>query len=72
MISLDVSGWLVAEVAVGVVPVEVGEVAHLVEDRLGLSVHGTLAQAAQVQGQAVLRSSTLWAFVLRYSEYLLM
>ena len=53
MISLDVSGGLVAEVAVGVVPVEVGEVAHLVEDRLGLRVHGTLAQAAQVQGQAV-------------------
>ena len=49
--SPDVSGWVVAEVAVGVVAVEVGEVAHLVEDRLRLLVHRGLAQTAQVQGK---------------------
>ena len=50
--SPDVSGGLVAEVAVCVVPVEVGEVAHLVEHRLRLLVHGALAQTAQVKGKA--------------------
>ena len=52
MISPDVSGGVVAEVAVCVVAVEVGEVAHLVEHRLRLRVHRRLAQTAQVQGQA--------------------